>query len=247
MEDLLLLEPREQLDQFIVGIGTGFGGNIAIVYNKDGLLEFWKNEYMADSEDLDEDNAYMMAVEWFEYNTIGAYMGEHTPIYVSKDELDIFMENYEVISEQQKSILDTIESMSNSEIDLLREAFDLAQGADINLTEDSWSRSLEGFLATHREDQYLKSAKRWLDLRSAHPSVFRVGDQPPLPNMDSSFEHLPEKDVLGWREGLTFKEKADLLDSQFKRDFARVIENAITQKSPHVSKTNNPPKDLPSK
>ena len=31
MDELLFLEPRSDLDQFIVGVGTGFGGNIALV------------------------------------------------------------------------------------------------------------------------------------------------------------------------------------------------------------------------
>ena len=95
MDELLFLEPRSDLDQFIVGVGTGFGGNIALVYDKDRLLNFWANEYMKDTPDLDRDDAYFMAVEWFEFNTIGAYMGEHTPIYVSQDDFDIFCENYE--------------------------------------------------------------------------------------------------------------------------------------------------------
>lgn len=247
MDELLFLEPRTDLDQFIVGVGTGFGGALALVYDKDKLLEFWKNEYMADSADLDEESAYFMAVEWFEYNTIGAYVGEHTPIYVSKDEFDIFMEDYEVLSSTQSSIHDTLMSMSNTEIDLWKEAFDMAMHANFALTEDNWSRLLDEFLNTHREDQYLKASKRWIDLRNAHPSLFLPGNQPPLPMMDPSFEYLPEKDVLGWREGLTFKEKTDLLDSQFKRDFARVIESAFEQKSPHVSNTDNPSEDLPSK
>lgn len=95
MENLLFLEPRSDLDQFIVGIGSGFGGQLAIIYDKDRLLEFWKNEYMESNPDQDEDDAYFMAVEWFEYNTIGAYMGEHTPLYVSKDEFEVFKLQYE--------------------------------------------------------------------------------------------------------------------------------------------------------
>lgn len=97
MEDLLFLEPRKDLDQFIVGVGSGFGGHLALVYDKDKLLEFWKNEFMSDNPEIDEDSAYFMAVEWFEYNVIGAYVGEHTPTYVSRDELDIATENYEIV------------------------------------------------------------------------------------------------------------------------------------------------------
>jgi len=246
MDELLFLEPRTDLDQFIVGVGTGFGGAFALVYDKDGLLEFWKNEYLKEEDDIDEEAAYFMAVEWFEYNTIGAYMGEHTPIYVSKDEFDIFMEDYEVMSSKQHSIHQILESMSISEIGLWREAFDMAQSAGFSLPEDNWVHVLEGFLKKHRETQYLQSLERWVELRNSYPKVFTAGDQPPLPMMDSSFDHSPESSVLGWKETLSFKEKADLLDSQFKRDFARVVGSAILQKSTHVPNTENTSEDLPS-
>ena len=230
MDELLFLEPRTDLDQFIVGVGTGFGGALALVYDKDKLLEFWKNEYLKEEDDLDEDAAYFMAVEWFEYNTIGAYVGEHTPIYVSKDEFDIFMENYEVVSSKQHSILEILESMSVSEISLWREALAMTQGADFTLTEDNWVQVLEGFLKKHRETQYLQSLGRWTDLRKSHPNIFPADAQQPLPMMGASFDLSPESSVLGWKDTLSFKEKADLLDSQFKRDFARVVENAIKGK-----------------
>ena len=112
MEDLLFLEPREDLDQFIVGVGSGFGGHIALVYDKDKLLEFWKNQFMSDDPEIDEDDAYFMAVEWFDFNVIGAYVGEHTPTYVSRDEFDIFTENYEIVPESS-----TVEEAPESKAD----------------------------------------------------------------------------------------------------------------------------------
>ena len=229
MDELLFLEPRTDLDQFIVGVGTGFGGALALVYDKDKLLEFWKNEYLKEEDDLDEDAAYFMAVEWFEYNTIGAYVGEHTPIYVSKDEFDIFMSDYEVISAKQHSILEILESMSISEIDLWREALTMTQNAGFTLTGDNWVQVLEGFLSNHREGRYKQSLDRWVDFRNSHPNVFTTDDQQPLPMMGASLDHLPESSILGWKDTLSLKEKTDLIDSQFKRDFARVVENAITQ------------------
>jgi hypothetical protein len=96
MEDLLLLEPRSDFDQYLVGVGN-FKGNIALVYDKDKLIEHWMKEFTENhipyegAETLAEDDAYMMAIEWFEYNVIGAYLGEHTPIYVSKDDLELEM------------------------------------------------------------------------------------------------------------------------------------------------------------
>ena len=231
MDELLFLEPRSDLDRFIVGVGTGFGGNIALVYDKDRLLNFWANAYMGDTPDLSRDDAYFMAVEWFEFNTIGAYMGEHTPIYVSQDDFDMFCENYEVVPENRQSLLGTFESMSNSEIDLWKEAFGMAQAANFNFTQDNWATLLDHFLTTHREDLYTRALKRWVDLRNEHPTIFTSGGQLSLDlsNMDSSFQHSPELEVLGWSPGLSYQEKSNLLDAQFKRDFARVVKAAIKQ------------------
>ena len=94
MEDLLLLEPRSDLDQYLVGVGN-YKGFIVLVYDKDKLIEHWMKEFTEshipyeDAETLAEDDAYTMAIEWFEYNVIGAYLGAHTPIYVSKSDLEL--------------------------------------------------------------------------------------------------------------------------------------------------------------
>lgn len=93
MDDLLFLEPRSDLDRFIVGIGSNFEGNPSLVYDTDGLLGYWSDSFMDSDPQLSEEEAHVMAVEWFEYNVLGAYVGEHTPTYVSRSEFDIFMEN----------------------------------------------------------------------------------------------------------------------------------------------------------
>lgn len=96
MESLLLLEPRSDFDQYLVGVGN-FRGYIVLVYDQDALIEHWVKEFSENhipdeaTKTLDEEDAYTMAVEWFEYNVIGAYLGEHTPIYVSKSDLELEM------------------------------------------------------------------------------------------------------------------------------------------------------------
>jgi hypothetical protein len=47
------------------------------------MIEHWKSEFK--DEETDEDEAYEQAWEWYEYNVLGAYWGEHTPVYVSKE------------------------------------------------------------------------------------------------------------------------------------------------------------------
>ena len=80
MEELVYLEPRSTFDSMIIGIASR---PYAIVYDLDAMIEHWKSEFT--DEDTDEDRAYEMAWEWYEYNVLGAYWGEHTPVYVSKE------------------------------------------------------------------------------------------------------------------------------------------------------------------
>ena len=107
MDDLLLLEPREDFDRYIVGISV-FEGKIALVYDKDKLIDHWTSEFTEShigDEPITEDEARTMAVEWFEYNVIGAYMGDHTPIYVSPNEYEYF-EQHDYLEDEELTLLE---------------------------------------------------------------------------------------------------------------------------------------------
>lgn len=64
-----------------------------VAYDKDKAIEALKNTFDITEEDLDEydvaedktldDKKYEMAVEWFDYNVIGGYVGEYTPIFIT--------------------------------------------------------------------------------------------------------------------------------------------------------------------
>jgi|11_taG_2_1085331.scaffolds.fasta_scaffold18765_2 hypothetical protein len=71
-EQILYLSPRETYDSAIVGICESTS---RIIYSKDKILEILSRE-----DELDSEGAY----EYFEYNILGAYMGNYTPIYLSK-------------------------------------------------------------------------------------------------------------------------------------------------------------------
>lgn len=79
MEDLLYLEPREDFDKMILGVSER---PFAITYDLDAIIEHWTGKFTDDNTSRDE--ARVMAVEWVDFNVIGAYVGAHTPIYVSK-------------------------------------------------------------------------------------------------------------------------------------------------------------------
>jgi hypothetical protein len=69
-------EPFLQPDGFedcLVGIAEGFGGEEALVYDKDKVLQKLQDDGMSFEE----------AIEYFEYNIIGAYVGPKTPLYIT--------------------------------------------------------------------------------------------------------------------------------------------------------------------
>lgn len=82
MEELIYLEPRSTFDSMIIGVSQK---TPSLVYDLDAMISYWSKEFQ--DENTSEEEAHFMAIEWFEYNVLGAYMGENTPMYVSKDAL----------------------------------------------------------------------------------------------------------------------------------------------------------------
>lgn len=83
MDELIFLEPRSTFDSMILGVSDR-----GIVYDKDALIEHWRKDFLS-SSDISEEEAYTQAIEWFEYNVLGVYLGEYTPTYCSKIDLEI--------------------------------------------------------------------------------------------------------------------------------------------------------------
>ncbi len=69
-EGALLMEPREQYDKCIVGV-TYYGDKF--VYDANLVIQ----SLITDQEMTEEE-----ALDWFEYNVIGSYMGDGTPIFI---------------------------------------------------------------------------------------------------------------------------------------------------------------------
>ena len=93
---MIYLEPREQYDKFIIGIAEGI--NIeekCLIYSKDAILDHLittmgqevildhNYENPNDVMDIHQKNLDM-ALEYFNFNISGAYMGASTPIFMSK-------------------------------------------------------------------------------------------------------------------------------------------------------------------
>ena len=67
-----LLEPRDEYDDCVIGIGYRFSAGPLAVYSIPKVLKVMQGWGMDDQE----------AQEFFEYNTIGAWMGDGTPIFI---------------------------------------------------------------------------------------------------------------------------------------------------------------------
>ena len=68
--ELLLMEPREQFDKCVVGIGQRFTSRF-VVYDRACVLRV-----------LGEDMSAEDAEEYFDFNVIGAWVGEATPAFL---------------------------------------------------------------------------------------------------------------------------------------------------------------------
>jgi len=70
--ELIFFDPPEVFDAAIVGVVEGFDQEPAVLYDQAQVLA----GFVAQGMDEDE------AVEWFEYNTRGAFLGPATPRFL---------------------------------------------------------------------------------------------------------------------------------------------------------------------
>jgi len=70
--DLIFYDPPEYFDHAIVGVVRGYGQEPAVVYDEAQVLK-------AMTKDMGEDDA----IEWFAFNTVGSYVGEATPRFLT--------------------------------------------------------------------------------------------------------------------------------------------------------------------
>jgi hypothetical protein len=69
--ELILFDPPDHFDHAILGIIEGYGQAPAVLYDHAKVIEA-----MAEDMGLED------ALEWFDFNTIGAYLGEATPRFL---------------------------------------------------------------------------------------------------------------------------------------------------------------------
>ena len=78
-EEALLMEPRSDYDSCIIGVGHRFHDGPLAIYSVERILAVLQGDGM------DEESA----MEWFDFNIIGGWHGEGTPIYVRESEMRV--------------------------------------------------------------------------------------------------------------------------------------------------------------
>ena len=81
----------DDLDSAIIGVADRCGMNTVVCYDKDKAIEALKATFT--DVELDEDEIAdgitidqkkeEMAYEWFYYKTLGAYVGDYTPVFIT--------------------------------------------------------------------------------------------------------------------------------------------------------------------
>ena len=77
---LFLGDDPEEFEDAILGIVHRFGADPVIAYDYGEVISIFEKQYKENGSS----DAYLDAVEWFEYNVLGAYMGEGTPVYIER-------------------------------------------------------------------------------------------------------------------------------------------------------------------
>jgi hypothetical protein len=80
VDEYLRLEPREDYDPCIVGVARRFNDTV-LIYSIKAILDMHVRQGME----------YDEAAEYFEFNTIGGWYGDQTPIFLQ----DTVLEDYE--------------------------------------------------------------------------------------------------------------------------------------------------------
>lgn len=81
----------DDLDSAIIGVAERCGMSTVVCYDKDKAIAALKETFtdveldeneIADGVTADQKKEEM-AIEWFYYNTLGAYVGDYTPVFIT--------------------------------------------------------------------------------------------------------------------------------------------------------------------
>ena len=90
---MIYLEPREIFDSFIVGTATGFNlEEDCLIYSKMKIINYLISDITPEGsadKDINTSKNFELALEYFEYNVLGAYFGPSTPVFLEDFSADL--------------------------------------------------------------------------------------------------------------------------------------------------------------
>lgn len=80
-------------DEAIIGIADRINLGPVVAYDVEKMIHIIMKDMEVNEEELEdgmdiESTKYQMAYEYFDFNIMGAWMGEFTPVFIFKSELD---------------------------------------------------------------------------------------------------------------------------------------------------------------
>lgn len=72
-------------DKAVIGRGRRCGKPDVLVYDIDKCIKILAKQAMAQDPNLSEEEAFEQAEEYLEFNSIGAWVGEETPVWVQRE------------------------------------------------------------------------------------------------------------------------------------------------------------------
>ena len=70
------------LENALVGVCDRFGQNTLAAYDYDKCIEIFSKDIASDDTLGEDDDPHTMAVEHFDFNVIGSWVGENTPVFI---------------------------------------------------------------------------------------------------------------------------------------------------------------------
>jgi len=69
-------------DDCIIGICERFGMDSVLAYDYEMMIEKLTEDFMTEEQFTDLDDAHDASVQYFDFNIIGAWMGDSTPVFI---------------------------------------------------------------------------------------------------------------------------------------------------------------------
>jgi len=79
-EEALLADGFEQA---VIGMCERFGQSPVVAYDREKCIEILMANFVQTINEDEDEDLYTMAVEYFDFNVSGSYVGENTPVFLT--------------------------------------------------------------------------------------------------------------------------------------------------------------------